>query len=283
VTGDPESKRLELIDGWERRAAGWGRRADRMREFGMPVSSWMIDQLALQPGQTVLELGAGAGDTGFLAAELIRPGGKLISSDAADAMVEVARARSRELGIDNVEFKRLDLEWIDLETATVDAALCRWSLMLIVDPAAALREIRRVVTPGGRIAAAVWDEASRNPWATTPIRALVELGHAEPPDPGEPGMFALAGDELLPELLEAAGFTEIVFEAVTLDRARPSVDDYIDEQLELSLRFAEPFERLDETGQQRVRERIGQLAAPFVQQDGSVRFPARSLVVAASA
>src|SRR4029077_3266224 len=110
----------------------------------------------LPPGQRVLELAAGPGDTGFLAAELVRPGGMLISSDASQAMIGVARGRARDLGVSNVEFKRMELEWIDLDTASVDAALCRFGLMLAADPGAALQEIRRVLRPGGAVALAVW-------------------------------------------------------------------------------------------------------------------------------
>src|SRR5947199_5705401 len=98
----------------------------------MPVSRWMADAVRPQPGLRVLELAAGAGDTGFLAAELIRPGGTLICSDAAETMLEVARGRAAELGIDNVEFKRIELGWIDLETASVDRILCKWGVMLTV-------------------------------------------------------------------------------------------------------------------------------------------------------
>src|SRR5436853_6361144 len=106
---------------WELASPGWGKRAEGIRDVGMPVSMWMIDSLRLQPGQQLLELAAGPGDTGFLAAELIQPGGTLISSDAAEGMVEVARARAEHLGLRNVEFRRLELEWIDLDTASVDA------------------------------------------------------------------------------------------------------------------------------------------------------------------
>src|SRR5207237_8316876 len=121
---------------------GWGRRADHVRDMGMPVSAWMIDRLQLQPGHAVLELAAGPGDTGFMAAELVRPSGRLICSDAVEEMLNIASRRGAEQGIDNVEFRLIELEWIDLDTASVDAVLCRWGLMVLVDPAVATQEVR---------------------------------------------------------------------------------------------------------------------------------------------
>ena len=90
-------------------------------------------------------------------------------------------------GIRNVEFRQLELEWIDLETASVDGVLCRWGIMLIVDPAAAAQEIRRVLRPGKRAAFAVWDAPERNPWATIPSAVMIRRGHAQPPEPDAPG------------------------------------------------------------------------------------------------
>jgi ubiquinone/menaquinone biosynthesis C-methylase UbiE len=304
VSGDLEEQRAELIERWERGAAGWGARAAEIRAFGMPVSVWLLDALAPQPGQRVLDLAAGPGDTGFMAAELIRQpddsravrsgeaggradgmrAGTLITSDAAEGMLEVARARAGELGIDNVEFKRLELEWIDLPTASVDAAVCRWGLMLILDPAAAAQEVRRVLRPGGRFALAVWDRGELNPWATIPTRALVELGHAPPPDPTAPaGMFALAAPGALKELLYEAGFQDVTLGQVELERTNASVAEYVQETADLSKLFGDVLGRLGE------RERAELLAAierglePFTLPDGSIRLPARSLVAAATA
>ncbi len=280
---DPDAVRAEMLERWGRAAAGWGKRAQRVREFGLPVSAWMIDHAALQPGLRVLELAAGPGETGFLAAELIRPGGLLISSDATDEMLDVARARAAELGIDNVEFKRIELEWIDLDAASVDAVLCKWGLMFAVDPETALREMRRVLRPGGHVALAVWDEPPVNPWATITTRALVELGHATRPDPDAPGMFALAPPGRLQELLEAAGFLDVVIDTVEPPRAFDSVGEYIAETDDLSSMFGDVFDRLSDEQRAEVVRRVAELAQPYVEADGVLRLPARSLVATAEA
>lgn len=280
---DPDALRSEILERWEQAATGWGKHAERMREFGMPVSSWMIEHARLQPGQRVLELAAGPGDTGFLAAELIRPGGVLLSTDGSENMLEVARARANELGIDNVEFRRIELEWVDLETASVDAVLCKWGLMFSVDPEAALREWRRVLRPGGRVALATWDQPPLNDWATIPTRALVELGHAEPPDPQAPGMFVLAAPGRLQELLESAGFTDVVVDSVPTPRSFADVDSYVSETQEVSSMFGELMAPLSDAQRAEVVEKIAELSQPYIGSDGSVSFTGRSLVAAADA
>jgi SAM-dependent methyltransferase len=280
---DVSAQRAEMLERWERAATGWGRRAERLRDFGMPVSAWMIEHLSLQPGQRVLELAAGPGDTGFLAAELVRPGGMLVCSDASEAMLDVARERARRLGIDNVEFLRLELEWIDLPAASVDAVLCRWGVMLIVDPDAGVREMRRVLRPGGRAALSVWDGPEHNPWATIPARALVSLGHVPPPDPDAPGMFALAEPGRLQETLNDAGFVEVTVDTVELSRSYPDVDAFIEETLDVSMMVADAFGRLSDDEQAEVRRQIASLAEPFTAPGGSVTFSGRALVASAGA
>ena len=280
---DPNAQRQEMLERWDRAAPGWARRAERIREFGMPVSAWMLEQLALQPGQRVVELAAGPGDTGFLAAELIHPGGTLICSDASAGMLSVARKRARRLGIENVEFVQLELEWIDLPTASVDAALCRWGVMLCVDPEATLREIRRVLRPGGRFSLAVWDVPALNPWATIPTRALVNTGHASPSDPNAPGPFTLSAPGRLAELLEDGGFLEVTVEPINVERVVPGVDEFVHETLDLSQSFAQAYERLSDDQRAEVVSEIASLAEPLRAGDGSLRIPGRSLVGGASA
>ena len=95
----------------------------------------------------MLELAAGVGDTGFMAARLVGETGRVIITDFAPEMVAAARRRVEESGIRNVEFRVLDAERMDLETDSVDGVLCRWGYMLMIDPAAAFADTRRVLRP----------------------------------------------------------------------------------------------------------------------------------------
>src|SRR5919199_5972397 len=161
---DAEAYRAESRERWEAAAAGWAQEREAFQRDTVVVSQWLLDAAHLQPGHTVLELAAGPGDLGLMAAELVAPDGKAIITDAADAMLEVARARAQELGTANVEIRQMEAEWIDLPAASVDAVLCRWGYMLLADPEAALRETRRVLKPGGRVALAAWAGPEENPW-----------------------------------------------------------------------------------------------------------------------
>lgn len=278
-----ENLRSRLLDGWDTASRGWRRSAESMRTSGMPVSAWMVEHLDLQPGERVLELAAGPGDTGFLAAELVKPGGTLISSDGSEKMLEIARERAQQQGVDNVEFKQLQLEWIDLETASVDAILCRWGVMLLLDPGAALQECRRVLKPGGRLAVAVWAAPSLNPWASVPREAVEALGVLPPPDPTAPGPFSLSGDGVLAELLGEAGFVDVTIDTVAVDRGYDEFEAFLDETLDLSHVFATAWAKLDDDQQATLIADLEARVAPLTAPDGSILVPGLTYVALAHA
>jgi SAM-dependent methyltransferase len=219
-------RRAALIE-WEAMAPGWERRREYLRDFSQGITDWMVARLDPQPGQTILELGAGTGETGFAAARLIGGSGRLVSTDLPPAMVEVAKRRAQELGIENAEFRVIDAEHIDLETGSVDGILCRWAYMLMPDPAAALAESRRVLRPGGRLALAVMGGPAQNPWAASVAMSIVGLGLIPPIDPKAPGgLFSLAEPDGLRELLGRAGFDDVRIEEMEFHLRFSDFEDY---------------------------------------------------------
>jgi len=278
-----EDYRRESRARWGAAAAGWASRRDALRQATMPVSAWMVDAIDPQPGQTVLEIAAGIGDTGFLAAELIQPGGTLICSDFAPEMLTVAQARAEELGIVNVRFKQIDAESIDLEAGSIDGVLGRWGYMLMADDEAALRETRRVLRPGGRVALAAWTGPEDNAWTVIGPRAMVERGLMEPPDPDAPGQFAWAPEGLIAERLEAAGFTEHHVEPLDFAIEFDSFEDWWAMNLELSRWFGDAARAADPDVLEEVRAAVAQQAERFTAEDGTLVLPARTWVAWASA
>jgi len=286
VSFDANAYREASLADWEEAAPGWVRREALLREFAAPVSHWMIDAVAPQPGQRILELAAGIGETALLAAELVAPLGGVVISDQADGMLVGARARAVALGLSNVEFQVLNAEWIDLPVASVDAVLCRWGYMLMADPAAALSETRRVLRSGGRVALAVWDSLEHNPWALLPARELIERGLAAPPDPARepaPGPFRLASAERVRELLERAGFAEITVEALDLSRRHSSFQEMWDATLDLSRSFHDAVLSQPPAELEQIKRSLGERFAPYTAADGTLEIPGRTLLAAASA
>jgi SAM-dependent methyltransferase len=275
--------REETLARWNSVADGWIATRERFQHTVLPVSHWMIDAIRPQPGHRVLELAAGLADTGLLAAEVVAPGGEVIITDGAEAMVQAARAHAGEVGATNVEVREMQAEWIDLPAASVDAVLCRFGYMLLEDPEAALRETRRVLKPGGRVALAVWAQAQDNPWITIAREAVQASALVPAPPPTGPGPMALSEPGVVQELLEATGFDEIEIEPLDVIFEAESLDAWWGWSSQTSALFAQAVSAASPAKHYRLREAIDAGYAPYVRDDGSVSIPGRALVAAATA
>jgi len=280
---DANDHRRESLAGWEDAASGWVRRADTIRSLGAPVSAWMLDAVSLQPGERVLELAAGLGETGMMAAEQVAPMGGVIISDQAESMLAGARARAQELELNNLEFRVLNGEWIDMPVASVDAVLCRWGYMLMADPAAALGETRRVLRPGGRLALAVWASVAENPWSALPAAELIERGLLARPAQGTPSPFALGDEQRVRKLLEQTGFTEIEVSSVELAYSAASFESFWETTIDVSRGFHDAVLGRPEPEIEEIRAGVERRLAPFIRPDGGLEIPARTLVARAVA
>ncbi|HEX8743309.1 MAG TPA: methyltransferase domain-containing protein [Thermoleophilaceae bacterium] len=266
---------------WGQMAEGWEDRREWMVRVTGRVNEWLAEQADPQPGQTFLEVACGTGDLGFIVAERVGAEGRVISTDFAPEMVDVARRQAEARGVANVEHRVLDAERMDLDDGSVDGAVCRWGYMLMADPAAALAETRRVLRDGGPLAFAVWSTPDRNPWAAVPGMTLVQRGHMPPPEPGAPGIFAMGEESRVRELVTGAGFADPQLEELAFDFTYPDADDVWDSLMRLAGPLAEVIRRLDEEEQSATRAAILGNLEQFRKDDGSYSAPASTWGVVA--
>jgi SAM-dependent methyltransferase len=278
---DVEDYRRTSHEVWEAMAPGWERWRAQLADALTPVREWLIGKLAPQPGQMVLELGAGTGETGFEAAAFLGEDGLLISTDFSPEMVEVARRRGTELGLGNVDHRVIDAERIELDSGSVDGVLCQSTFMLVADPAAALAETRRVLRPGGRLALSVWGAPERNPWASIGGMILVERGDMPAPEPGAPGVFSMASGERITTLLDGAGFTSVRTEEVPVRFAFRDLDDYEQWVIDVAGPFAMVVRGLPEDEREVLRARLKEAFLPFAT-DAGYELPGVALCAVAS-
>ena len=263
-------------------AAAWEHHRTRVFEGQRELSEWIVRHVEPHPGQTILELTAGPGETGFLAAERVGPEGRLISSDLNESMVAAARRGAEAWGLTNVEFRVIDAQQIDLPDDSVDGVLSRFGLMLVPSPERACAEVRRVLRPGRRLAYGVWGPFDRNPWLTHLVGAMVEHGHAPPGDPfGPGGVFSLADPQANRDLLADVGFTDVEIEEVAGAQVYDSLDDYWDLQTAVAGPVSGIIRALPDDERAAIKATLEPKIAPHRADDGGYALP--SLAVGISA
>lgn len=270
----------EQREGWRSMAAGWDRQRAALWASTRAVSERMVELLAPAPGDTILELAGGSGDTGFLALERVGSSGHLIESDFVAEIVDSALRRGAELGIGNAEFRVLDAQSLDLPDASVDGVLCRWGYMLASDPALALGETARVLRPGGRVAFAVWGTPEENPWASKVGRVLVVHDLVQPPEPDEPGPFRLGDRERVTSLVEGADLELVAHEDFPITFRHESFDAFWESTQDFSRALKTALAGADSDVAATVRAEIADQLAPF-EDDGELALPGVTQIVLA--
>jgi ubiquinone/menaquinone biosynthesis C-methylase UbiE len=260
--------RQASLDIWDQMAAGWDDDRRWIWDASRPVGEWLVGALDPQPGETILELAAGVGDTGLAAASRLGDSGRLIATDFSEQMVAAASRRAEELGVSNVDFRRMDAERMDLDDDSIDGVVCRWGYMLMADPRAALRETGRVLRPGGRVALSVWGDPRANLWASVPAAVLSEHTGQPPPDPLAPGIFAMASEERTRELLTEAGLTPRRMEHVEMEWSFDTPDDHWRYVMDLAGALAMRVRSLPEDDQAAVRRLTEERLRPMVRTPG---------------
>jgi SAM-dependent methyltransferase len=269
--------------GWEDCAAAWGERSQSFERSVQAVTLELVERAGLFAGETAIELGCGPGGMLPLLADSVAPGGRVLATDIAPAMVELARGRVEAERVAGVDVSVGDVGWLDFDSGCAGAIISRFGHMFATDPEAALKEARRVLRPGGRLATAVWEAPERNPYGSIPLEALAAIGLGDRPSAGEAGMFRLSVEGEVGGLLLSAGFTEVEVTPVPVNFRFGSIGELVDWTLALSQRVKRGLLEGAAGSLEEFRSELGQRVEHFTDADGSVDLPGIALVASGRA
>ncbi|GCE30793.1 hypothetical protein KDA_62770 [Dictyobacter alpinus] len=262
--GVPQPERLQVA---AEEAEKRGRLKDLRQQLYGVATRQMLEAAYLKPGNQVLDVAAGTGDQSLAAARLVGPEGSLLAIDIAQEMLNVAARLAKEEGLGNLMMRTMNAEQLDLPDNRYDAVISRFGLMLISNQRQALLEIRRVLKPGGRLAALVWSKPEHNPLFAPYVTFVNNAWEAEHSGEKASDPFSLADQDFFVRTLETAGLREVQIHVIKLTFHFPTFDV-------LTSWWGTPFQqalrKLDFVSRQRVEESIQQTVRPFEGAQGFV-------------
>jgi SAM-dependent methyltransferase len=203
-----QNDRLPALTEDEVRVAAWAEVRKPLERQLAPLGQRALEALAPRPGESVLDIGCGGGETALELARAVAPDGTVLGIDLSGAVLAFARRAAK--GCERVRFVQADAQVYPFEPASFDAAFSRFGVMFFADPAAAFINIRRCLRPNGRLAFVCWRALEENLLDILPLTAASAHLPPQPAhDPDAPGPFAFANPDRVRRILKAAGFEEI--------------------------------------------------------------------------
>ncbi len=243
-------------------AAGWDAFTPALHAWLAAPTQALLAMAGIASGSRVLDVAAGAGDQTLDVARRVGASGFVLATDVSPVILE--HARRRAAGLSQVSTRVADAEALPADLVDFDAAICRLGLMLMAEPLAALRGMRRSLREGGGVCALVFGAPARNPAVALLMKAACEHAGLPLPDPARPGgLFSLGEARRLDVLFEQAGFREIATTAIDAPFHWPSARHYLDFVRASASPVLALLSRLDAAAQQAAWDDMAQRLAAF--------------------
>ncbi len=194
---------------WQSAAEAWYRWSPTLHTWLGGATETMLDMAGVAAGQRVLDVAAGAGEGSMSAARRVGPTGHVLATDISSNILEFAARMAKDAGLDNLATQVMDGEHLDVPDASFDVVISRVGLIYFPDQQKALKEMLRVLKPGGRVAAIVYSTPDKNTFFSVPVSIIRKRAQLPPPLPGQPGPFSLGAEGVIEKTFEQAGFTEV--------------------------------------------------------------------------
>lgn len=277
---DPKQYIEKQRQDWDRVAPAWEKWDQHLDQNLSFVSYRLIGDLRLRAGQNVLDLGCGTGNPSILLSRIVGESGSVVGVDLSEGMLAVARKKADTLGLSNVKFMAEDITTLPFENNSFDAVISRFCLMFLPEIPSAVKEISRVLKPGGYVASAVWSTPDKNPFIRIAMESLKKFIDIPPPLPSQPGVFRLSKPGDLLNIMKEAGLCEITDEEVTGESEYESADEYLLNIKDMAAPLQPLFARLPAEQKSAVDEMIRETVNRYMMGDKIVLPMAFRVVVA---
>lgn len=224
---DPQHYKTTTKEQWQTAAEAWHRWHPTLKKWLGPATDLMLNMAEVREGYSVLDIAAGAGEQSITAAEKVGPSGYVLATDLAPKILDFALDLAKEKEISNIETKEMDGENLTLADNSFDTVISRVGLIFFPDQQKALKEMKRVLKPGGFVAAIVYSTADKNKFFSIPVSVIRKRAQLPPPLTGQPGPFSLGAEGVLDDAFKKAGFINVqsktVSAPVQMDKAEDCV------------------------------------------------------------
>lgn len=214
-------------DQWQTAAEAWYRWSPTLHQWLGKATDKMLELAGISEGHRVLDIAAGAGEQSITAARKAGNSGYVLATDISANILAYAQQMAQQAGIHNIRTAVMDGEHLTLEDDTFDAVISRVGLIYFPDQQQALKEMLRVLRPGGKVAAIVYSTPEKNTFFSVPIAIVRSRAQLPPPLPGQPGPFSLGAAGRLEQAFAQAGFIHVSSVLMSAPLVLPSAKEYI--------------------------------------------------------
>lgn len=277
MNNDQSAIRDQQRQTWNRFAPNWKKWDDFTMAFLKPMGDAIIDAIAPQPGDHVLDIATGTGEPGLTIAAMVG-NGQVTGMDISEGMLEVAQENAHKKGLTNYTTHAGDASSIPFPDNSFDAISCRMGFMFFPDMEAAAREMVRVLKPGGRMATSVWAAPENNPWVTIMMRSIAHYMEMPAPPPGAPGMFRCAAPGQIAGMLQAAGLSSLQEQMIKGKMDYGSPGQYWTNMTEIAAPVVNVLSKATEDQVSAIREEMTRQASPY-EKDGKMELDFAALII----
>jgi ubiquinone/menaquinone biosynthesis C-methylase UbiE len=269
----------EVLAAWETSSQYWNKHQALIEKMYAPLTRALIEEAQIAAGHSVLDIGGGAGEPSLTIARVVGPSGHVTFTDPTAGMVKATSEESERRGLTNIEFHQCAAEKFPFANNSFDAAVGRLSAMFFSDVSTALREVFRVIKPGGLVAFLVWADRDLNPFFSVITEVLNQFVPSEPEDEDAPAAFRFARPGKLAKLLKEVGAASVKERAVKFDTEAPiNLSEFWELRTEMSDTFRTKLAKLASDEVDVVRETVLKAAEAYFE-SGHMSFPSQVLIV----